>query len=189
MACLSLKLSLARPAALAVATVTAAGLVADLSAQAAVELTARPAAVLRVVPTAPGLRVVAPRQASLTISDIQIIDDDEPVKPSQPVWNTATLKLLAGAPSRVAVEKTAGAALAVTAKRSAVSVTPLASASLNVATSPLPVLAVMPSQPLTLAIGEVCSITGGDLYALAGTDGPLRTRDGGYFLLDPEWEN
>ena len=37
----------------------------------------------------------------------------------------------------------------------------------------------------TLTLGEVCTVNGGTLVVLAGADGPFRTRDGGYFLLDP----
>ncbi len=45
-----------------------------------------------------------------------------------------------------------------------------------------------PTRQATLVIGEVCSVAGGEVYVLAGTDGPLRTRDGGYLLLDPSRE-
>ena len=37
----------------------------------------------------------------------------------------------------------------------------------------------------TLIIGEVCSVSGGTIVVLAASDGPLRTRDGGYLLLNP----
>lgn len=39
-----------------------------------------------------------------------------------------------------------------------------------------------------LTVGEVCSISTGELTVLAASDGPLRTRDGGFFLLDPARE-
>lgn len=41
-------------------------------------------------------------------------------------------------------------------------------------------------QQATLTVGEVCSVSGGTITVLAAADGPLRTRDGGYFLLNPE---
>lgn len=49
-------------------------------------------------------------------------------------------------------------------------------------------LIISPSQAAVLTIGEVCSVSGGELTVLAATDGPLRTKDGGYILLDPEKE-
>jgi hypothetical protein len=36
-----------------------------------------------------------------------------------------------------------------------------------------------------LVVGEVCSVSSGTIVALAASDGPLRTRNGGYFLLNP----
>ena len=47
-------------------------------------------------------------------------------------------------------------------------------------------LAVSPVRQLELSVGEACSVSGGELTVLATSDGPLRTRDGGFFLLDPE---
>ena len=41
---------------------------------------------------------------------------------------------------------------------------------------------------LVAIISEVCAIGGGELYVLAAADGTLRTRDGGFFLLDPARE-
>lgn len=42
---------------------------------------------------------------------------------------------------------------------------------------------------LVVIISEVCAIGGGELCVLAAADGILRTRDGGFFLLDPAREN
>ena len=39
-----------------------------------------------------------------------------------------------------------------------------------------------------LTVGEVCSVSAGELTVLAASDGPLRTKDGGYILLDPDLE-
>lgn len=46
-------------------------------------------------------------------------------------------------------------------------------------------LNVVPGTAVALTLGEVCVISGGDLVVLAGTDGPLRTKTGGYILLNP----
>ena len=42
-----------------------------------------------------------------------------------------------------------------------------------------------PAQGVSFSIGEVCSVSPGTIVVLAASDGPLRTRDGGYLLLDP----
>ena len=47
------------------------------------------------------------------------------------------------------------------------------------------VVDVAPVQQLQLHLGEVCTVSGGRLVVLAAADGILRTRDGGFFLLDP----
>jgi len=47
-------------------------------------------------------------------------------------------------------------------------------------------LAVESSPQMRMAIGEVCTVDSGTIVVLAASDGPLRTRDGGYFLLNPE---
>lgn len=46
-------------------------------------------------------------------------------------------------------------------------------------------LTVLPAKQATLTIGEVCTVSRGTIVVLAASDGPLRTRDGGYFLLNP----
>jgi hypothetical protein len=40
-------------------------------------------------------------------------------------------------------------------------------------------------QQATLTLGEVCTVSRGTIVVLAASDGPLRTRDGGYILLNP----
>ena len=62
---------------------------------------------------------------------------------------------------------------------SVVSVLPLPSSSVG----------VKPVGQSSVSVGEVCAVSGGLLTVLASTDGPLRTRDGGYFLLDPAGED
>lgn len=64
------------------------------------------------------------------------------------------------------------------------------SATAQASTTMLPVpqaeVSIVPTPQATLAVGEVCSVTPGTIVVLAASDGPLRTRDGGYFLLNPE---
>ena len=80
-----------------------------------------------------------------------------------------------------------GAALKVTAAdNAALKVTPNEGASLKVTPANNLELKVIPVQGLMFNIGEVCSVSGGTIVVLAASDGPLRTRDGGYLLLDPE---
>lgn len=77
----------------------------------------------------------------------------------------------------LAVEPVGGADLSVTpADGATLEVTPFD----NGAT-----LTVTPQEGCTLTIGEVCSVSGGTILTLAASDGPLRTRDGGFLLLDP----
>ena len=64
-------------------------------------------------------------------------------------------------------------------------VTPKEGASLAVSPAAGASLGVTPTDGCTLTIGEVCSVSSGTLVVLAGSDGPLRTRDGGYLLLNP----
>lgn len=44
---------------------------------------------------------------------------------------------------------------------------------------------MVPLQQLNLTCSEVCTVAGGTIVVLAASDGPLRTRNGGYFLLNP----
>lgn len=44
---------------------------------------------------------------------------------------------------------------------------------------------MVPLQQLKLTCSEVCTVAGGTIVVLAASDGPLRTRNGGYFLLNP----
>lgn len=46
-------------------------------------------------------------------------------------------------------------------------------------------ITVVPVSQATLSVKEICSVSGGTIVVLAASDGPLRTRDGGYFLLNP----
>lgn len=51
-------------------------------------------------------------------------------------------------------------------------------------------LVITPQQQAEMVIGEVCSVSHDEVFVLASTpEGPLRTRSGGYLLLDPAYEN
>lgn len=92
------------------------------------------------------------------------------------------------APARQAsllIAATAASLSVETAAMAQVDVTPGAQASASVVPAPDAELAVVPESQVRLSIGEVCTITDGTLVVLAASDGPLRTRDGGYFLLNP----
>ena len=79
--------------------------------------------------------------------------------------------------------------LTVTPKRMvAMSIKPAKKSVLTVTQKVKASMDVRPVEKATLEISQVCTISGGELYVLAGTDGPFHTCDGGYFLLDPELE-
>jgi len=80
----------------------------------------------------------------------------------------------------------AAATLAVTTvDQPALEVTPTEQAALAVTPVEQAALTVTPVQQATLTIGEVCAVGSDTIVVLAASDGPLRTRDGGYFLLNP----
>ena len=89
-------------------------------------------------------------------------------------------------PAVVGVTPQEGAALAVEpAAGASLGVTPASPAKLDTVPCDPASLSVTPQDGCTLTIGEVCTVSGGTLVVLAAADGPLRTRDGGYFLLNP----
>lgn len=97
-----------------------------------------------------------------------------------------TLTVTPFSTASVSVSVMPGASLGVTPGGSAsLSVASAAGASLGVKSAPQPSLRVTPSAGASLTVGEVCSVSGGTLVVLAGSDGPFRTKGGGYFLLDP----
>lgn len=71
------------------------------------------------------------------------------------------------------------------ASQPVLSVAPSAQARLAVTPSTQVAATFVPVTQAHLTIGEVCTSTGGTIIVLASTDGPLRTRDGGFLLLDP----
>ena len=60
--------------------------------------------------------------------------------------------------------------------------------SLTLTPGPRPMLDITPGPRASLVVAEVCSVSSGELLVLAGSDGPLRFKDGGYWLLDPAKE-
>ena len=76
-----------------------------------------------------------------------------------------------------------------------ISLTPVAQPAIGMAVAtPTAVEAKLVGQPVAetsqavgaqLTLGEVCTVNSGTIVVLAGSDGPLRTRNGGYFLLNP----
>ena len=80
----------------------------------------------------------------------------------------------------------ATATLAVTTvEQPALTVVPTERPSLAVTPAEQAALAVTPVQQATLTLGEMCTISNDTIVVLAASDGPLRTRDGGYILLNP----
>ena len=80
----------------------------------------------------------------------------------------------------------AAATLAVTtAEQPVLSVAPAEQPSLSVVPVKQSAIAVKPVSQAKLTIGEVCTVSNDTIVVLAASDGPLRTRDGGYILLNP----
>ena len=63
--------------------------------------------------------------------------------------------------------------------------TTVASATLSGTPAEQAAPALTPVQQATLTLDGVCTVSSDTIVVLAASDGPLRTRDGGYFLLDP----
>jgi hypothetical protein len=80
----------------------------------------------------------------------------------------------------------AAATLAVTpAEQSVLSVSPAEQLSLSVVPVKQSAIEVKPVPQARSTIGEVCTVSNDTIVVLAASDGPLRTRDGGYILLNP----
>lgn len=94
--------------------------------------------------------------------------------------------VIPAAPAVLGVSPVEGASLAVgPADGASMEVEPQEGASLQVTPREGASLGVSPQDGCTLTIGEVCGVSGGTIVVLAASDGPLRTRDGGYLLLNP----
>lgn len=80
----------------------------------------------------------------------------------------------------------AAATLAVTtSEQPALAVVPTEQPAIAVTPAEQTAVAVTPVQQATLTLGEVCTVSNDAIVVLAASDGPLRTRDGGYILLNP----
>lgn len=89
-------------------------------------------------------------------------------------------------PAAMAVAALPGAGLVLTpGGGAAMALTQEPQASMETRQEEQPSMALTPGAGAELTLGEVCSTGGGTLVVLAGSDGPFRTRGGGYFLLDP----
>ena len=65
-----------------------------------------------------------------------------------------------------------------------ISITTVAPATVAPELVGLPVAETLQVAGAQITVGEVCTVSG-TIVVLAGSDGPLRTRNGGYFLLNP----
>lgn len=72
-----------------------------------------------------------------------------------------------------------------TAEQPTLTVVPTEQPAIAVTPADQAALAVTPVQQATLTLGEVCTVSNDTIVVLAASDGPLRTRDGGYILLNP----
>lgn len=68
-------------------------------------------------------------------------------------------------------------------------VKPTTSAKLKVTTMQQAKLNLAPEPQAKLQLMEVCGISDGEIYALAVEAGALRTQDGGYLSLDPQYQS
>lgn len=76
-----------------------------------------------------------------------------------------------------------------------ISLTPVAQSAIGLVTdTPAAVTTELVGQPVAetsqvvgaqLVVGEACAVISGTIVVLAASDGPLRTRNGGYILLNP----
>lgn len=90
------------------------------------------------------------------------------------------------APAVMTIEAVPGASLGLTPVGAAeMVVTQGQQAALDLTPVGEATMVITPVGGAGLTLGEVCSISGGTLVVLAGSDGPFRTKGGGYFLLDP----
>lgn len=99
----------------------------------------------------------------------------------------------------VTIDAVAPCTLAVTGNGVGVSVTPEPQTTVSAELSPRPVVSIdlIPAvrvaavliESVTVNVSEICAVGDGSITVLSSTDGPLRTCDGGYILLDPEQNN
>lgn len=186
MACLSLQITSIRPATLAVAAMvsanvsvtpmSASGLSVTPSASAVLKLQAHPFLQLAVSPL---------RQASLQVTPVIDGDESDPDETGKAQLSVtpieqAALSVMVSEPVALHVRPVPATA--------AIALTPAPQLGVGLTHAPHAVLHVDATRQALLWIGEVCCIGDGTLTVLAASDGPLRTKDGGYILLDPARE-
>lgn len=97
----------------------------------------------------------------------------------------AELSLIPGAPAAVTVGAAPEADIALTkTDQAAVTLAKDSQAGVDVSVAGEAVLEIVPAAAV-LTLGEVCTVSSGTVVVLAAADGPLRTRNGGYLLLNP----
>lgn len=171
MACLSIKLNPVSQARLAVTVTAGAILSVTAIAQPSVDVTPKEQAQVSVTAQQNAVVTVSPQeQAQLKLSHIS------PSGSQDPTGGSAELTVTPQPQPSVTTTAKNQASLRVRAVNDiGVSVSPKRQA----------VLSIRLSDSLEMTVGEVCSICGGRIVVLAASDGPLRTKDGGYFLLNP----
>jgi hypothetical protein len=98
-----------------------------------------------------------------------------------------TFKLTPTAPPHLGISPNEGAKLTVIPNDGALlSITPKEGAFLGVTPVDGSQLKVVPTDNARLSIGAVCTVGSGTLVVLAASDGLIYTKNGGYFLLNPE---
>jgi len=96
------------------------------------------------------------------------------------------LTLTVGDPAAMTVKAEPSAAVALEqTESSAVALASGSSAGMTISQMSPAALQTVMSAAASLTLGEVCTVNSGTIVVLAASDGPLRTRNGGYFLLNP----
>ena len=96
------------------------------------------------------------------------------------------LTLTLGQPAAMTVKAEPSAAVALElTEPPAVAITPEPSAVMTISQMSQAALQTVMPAAASLTLGEVCTVNSGTIVVFAGSDGPFRTRDGGYFLLNP----
>jgi len=97
-----------------------------------------------------------------------------------------TINIVPVSSPTVAVAALAAAVVIVSAvPNPSLAVTTEQQASTAVLPSPQPSVTITAEQQARVMVGEVCSVGVGKLVVLAASDGPLRTKSGGYIPINP----
>ena len=188
MACLSVDTTPISPAETVVAAVAVASAnVAVVEAQTEASIALSPVAVVdcHVQPSAVSTIALTDRMA-VNISEACAIGSGEPCVLAASVNITP----IRPAATVVAAVASASADVAVVGAQTEVSIalSPVAVAVVDCHVQPSAVSTIALTDRMVVDISEVCAIGSGELCVLAASDGILRTREGGFFLLDPARE-